>query len=125
MNNTPLEARIDRTKEKTGRLRTKMAAYASSVLIGLSSLTGCGHTIHYQDPSSKFWYDCQIDENYPSGHPCEKPVSEYLASQTSWSSGGGSVGSGDSKEPRYHEPREREAREPAAREKTYKVCFPK
>ncbi len=48
-------------------------------IVVVSSLytTGCGTTIHTQ--RGEVWYDCNTNEDYPAGHPCDAEVKSYNA----------------------------------------------
>lgn len=78
---------------KNNLVRKVMSGVSGLAL--LVSLEGCGTTIHYLDPETKVWYDCNTNEDYPVGHPCYSEVAKYEAAhRSSSSSSSSSSGSG-------------------------------
>lgn len=69
---------------KDNLVRTIMSGISGLAL--LVSLEGCATTLPHQDPTTKIWYDCQTNMDYPTEHPCYSVVAEYKVAHASSSS---------------------------------------
>ena len=84
-----LEDRIDCFENLGNWVKKNVGIYLTALAIGATGV-GCASTTRIVK-SGDVWYECFMDRNYPTEHPCYAEVQKYLAENRQRSSSSNST----------------------------------